>query len=99
MLLPLFDYLANYFGPFRVFEFITVRAIAATLSALLFSLILGPKFINRMRDSQVGQVVREEGPALASNIICSLAALMQKAPNLKKLIEGVINSKTLKGPK
>ena len=62
MLLPLFDYLADYFGPFRVFEFITVRAIAATLSALLFSLILGPKFINRMRDSQVGQVVREEGP-------------------------------------
>ena len=62
MLLPLFDYLADYFGPFRVFEFITVRAIAATLSALLFSLILGPKFINRMRDSQVGQVVREKGP-------------------------------------
>ena len=62
MLLPLFDYLANFFGPFRVFEFISVRAIAATLTALLFSLLLGPRFINKMRDNQVGQVVREEGP-------------------------------------
>ena len=35
MLLPLFDYLANFFGPFRVFEFISVRAIAATLTALM----------------------------------------------------------------
>ena len=62
MLLPLFDYLANFFGPFRVFEFISVRAIAATLTALLFSLLSGPRFINKMRDNQVGQVVREEGP-------------------------------------
>ena len=62
MLLPLFDYLANFFGPFRVFEFISVRAIAATLTALLFSLLLGPRFINKMRDNQVGQVVREGGP-------------------------------------
>lgn len=62
MLLPLFDYLANFFGPFRVFEFISVRAIAATLTALLISLLLGPRFINKMRDNQVGQVVREEGP-------------------------------------
>jgi UDP-N-acetylmuramoyl-L-alanyl-D-glutamate--2,6-diaminopimelate ligase len=35
--------------------------------------------------------------ALASNIICSLAALMQNAPNLKKLIEGVKNLKLPKG--
>ena len=33
----LVDYLADYFGPFRVFEFITVRAIAATLSRLIDS--------------------------------------------------------------
>jgi len=62
MLLTLFDFLSQYFGPFRVFEFLTIRAIAATLTALLFSLMLGPRFINKMRDTQVAQVIREEGP-------------------------------------
>ena len=62
MLLPLFEYLSEFFGPFRVVEFLSTRAILATLTSLLFSLILGPKFINKMKDIQVGQVIREEGP-------------------------------------
>ena len=62
MLLPLFDYLSQFFGPFRVVEFLSTRAILATLTSLLFSLVLGPKFINKMKDIQVGQVVRNEGP-------------------------------------
>ena len=62
MLLPLFEYLSDFFGPFRVVEFLSTRAILATLTSLLFSLVLGPKFINKMRDFQVGQVVRTEGP-------------------------------------
>ena len=31
-------------------------------TSLLFSLVLGPKFINKMKDIQVGQVIRNEGP-------------------------------------
>ena len=62
MLLTLFDYLSQFFGPFRVFEFLSVRAIAATLTALIFSLFFGPKFIRKMKITQVAQVIREEGP-------------------------------------
>ena len=62
MLLPLFEYLSEFFGPFRVVEFLSTRAILATLTSLLFSLILGPKFINKMKDIQIQQVVRSEGP-------------------------------------
>ena len=62
MLLPLFEYLSEFFGPFRVVEFLSTRAILATLTSLLFSLLLGPKFINKMKDIQVQQVIRAEGP-------------------------------------
>ena len=62
MLLPVFEYLSEFFGPFRVVEFLSTRAILATLTSLLFSLILGPRFINKMKDIQVRQVIREEGP-------------------------------------
>ena len=62
MLLPLFEYLSEFFGPFRVVEFLSTRAILATLTSLLFSLFLGPKFINKMKDIQVQQVIRSEGP-------------------------------------
>ena len=49
MLLPLFEYLSEFFGPFRVVEFLSTRAILATLTSLFFSLVLGPKFINKMK--------------------------------------------------
>ncbi len=62
MLLPLFEYLSEFFGPFRVVEFLSTRAILATLTSLIFSLVLGPRFISKMKDIQVGQVIREEGP-------------------------------------
>ena len=68
MLLPLFEYLSEFFGPFRVVEFLSTRAILATLTSLIFSLILGPRFINKMKDIQVGQVVREEGPETRKDI-------------------------------
>lgn len=62
MLLPIFEYLTDLFGPFRVIEFLSVRAILATLTALMVSLIFGPMFIQRMKINQVSQVIREEGP-------------------------------------
>lgn len=42
--------------------FITFRTAAASLSALIISLVLGPWLIRRLRAFQVGQVIRQEGP-------------------------------------
>src|SRR5262245_7174000 len=46
----------------NVFQYITFRTAYATITALLISLILGPWLINRLREFQIGQHIREEGP-------------------------------------
>lgn len=48
---------------FNVFRYITFRSICAALTAFLIVLILGPLFIRTMRRFQIGQVVRDDGPA------------------------------------
>ena len=48
---------------FNVFRYITFRTAMAVLSALLVSFILGPGLIRRLRQFQIGQEIREEGPA------------------------------------
>ncbi len=58
----LFEQLFPYFSPFRVFSYITARTAFASLTALALGLILGPWLINRLREFQVGQHIREEGP-------------------------------------
>ena len=63
MLVELFNLFSDSYGTLRVFDYLSFRAIFATLTALLVSLVLGPKFINQMHLLQVGQVVREEGPS------------------------------------
>ena len=63
MLVELFDFFSDSFGPLRVFDYLSFRAIFATLTALLVSLILGPRFINKMKSIEVGQVVGERGPS------------------------------------
>ena len=63
MLVELFNFFSDSYGPLRVFDYLSFRAIFATLTALSVSLILGPRFINKMQSIQVGQVIREEGPA------------------------------------
>ena len=49
-------------GVLNVFRYLTVRTAYATITALLISLILGPWLIGRLRDLQIGQHIREEGP-------------------------------------
>jgi phospho-N-acetylmuramoyl-pentapeptide-transferase len=51
------------FGAFNVFRYITFRTAMATLTALLVSLLLGPTLIRRLRQIQIGQEIREEGPS------------------------------------
>jgi phospho-N-acetylmuramoyl-pentapeptide-transferase len=63
MLLYVFYHvLQPYFHALNVFRYITVRTALASLTALLTSLVLGPWVIRRLRDLQIGQFIREEGP-------------------------------------
>src|SRR3954462_4083863 len=57
--------LNRYWAPLRVlnvFQYITFRTAYASITALLLSLFLGPWLINRLREFQIGQHIREEGP-------------------------------------
>jgi phospho-N-acetylmuramoyl-pentapeptide-transferase len=47
---------------FNVARYITFRTAAASMTALVISLVMGPWLIRRLRDFQVGQVIRQEGP-------------------------------------
>jgi len=63
MLLYLFYHLLlPYFHALNVFRYITVRTALASLTALLVALVLGPWAIRRLRDLQIGQFIRDEGP-------------------------------------
>jgi len=62
MLLDLFDWLAGYYGGFRVFGYLTLRAILAALTALSIALLVGPWMIRKLAERQIGQVVRNDGP-------------------------------------
>ena len=61
LLPPLAD-AAPYLGALNVTRYITFRTAAASLTALAISLTLGPWLIRRLREFQVGQVIRQEGP-------------------------------------
>jgi phospho-N-acetylmuramoyl-pentapeptide-transferase len=58
LLLPL----EPVFGALNVVRYITFRTAAASLTALALSLMLGPWMIRKLRDFQIGQVIRQEGP-------------------------------------
>ena len=63
MLLYLFYHLLQrYFHALNVFRYITVRTALASITALLITLMLGPWVIQRLRELQIGQFIREEGP-------------------------------------
>ena len=62
MLVYLTEYLTQFYTGFNVFSYLTFRAILGLLTALLFSLWLGPKLIARLQLMQIGQVVRNDGP-------------------------------------
>jgi phospho-N-acetylmuramoyl-pentapeptide-transferase len=58
LLYPLHD----QFSVLNVFRYITFRTALATLTALLISLALGSRLIHRLREIQIGQHIRPEGP-------------------------------------
>lgn len=62
MLLELARYLAHDIRGFNVFNYITLRAVLATLTALAISFIAGPSMIRKLTEYKVGQAVRDDGP-------------------------------------
>src|SRR2546423_10030732 len=46
----------------NVFQYVTFRTAYATITALLISLVFGGRVIRMLRDLNVGQQIREEGP-------------------------------------
>jgi phospho-N-acetylmuramoyl-pentapeptide-transferase len=48
---------------FNLLNYITFRAAGATVTALLLAFWLGPEIIRRLRERNIGQVIRAEGPA------------------------------------
>ena len=62
MLLALAQWLAQDIRTFNVFNYITLRAVLATLTALMISFIVGPAMIKKLTAYKIGQVVRDDGP-------------------------------------
>jgi phospho-N-acetylmuramoyl-pentapeptide-transferase len=58
----LYQRLFSHFPPFRIFKYVTFRTAFASLTALFMGLIIGPAIIRQLRDFQIGQYIREEGP-------------------------------------
>jgi phospho-N-acetylmuramoyl-pentapeptide-transferase len=62
MLVWLSEFLAKYFHVFHVVQYLTLRSILSTLTALVVALLVGPAMIRRLNLLKVGQVVRDDGP-------------------------------------
>lgn len=61
MLYELFKYLSKDYSFFSVFDYLTMRALMASATALLIGLIAGPKVIRKLLEMKVGQAVRQYG--------------------------------------
>jgi len=62
MLLLLTEYLTQFYSGFTVFRYITLRGILGVLTALTISLVVGPHLIRELKNKQIGQAVRNDGP-------------------------------------
>jgi len=58
----LYEKLFPFFHPFRIFRYLTFRTAFASLTALLIALFIGPYVIQKLREFQIGQHIREDGP-------------------------------------
>ncbi len=58
----LYEKLFPFFHPFRIFRYLTFRTAFASLTALMIALFIGPYVIQKLREFQIGQYVREDGP-------------------------------------
>ena len=56
------EVLRRYVSALNVFRYITVRTVYASLTAMFLALVFGPWLIRKLRELQIGQFIREEGP-------------------------------------
>ena len=62
MLLMLAQWLGQDIRGFNVFNYITLRAVLAAMTALIISFLAGPRVIRWLAAKQIGQAVRNDGP-------------------------------------
>ena len=62
MLLMLTQWLAQDVRGFNVFNYITLRAVLAAMTALVISFVDGPGVIRWLAAKKIGQAVRQDGP-------------------------------------
>jgi len=62
MLVWLADYLSQFYSPFAVFHYLTLRGILAVITSLVISWVFGPAVIKKLNQLQMGQVIRSDGP-------------------------------------
>jgi len=62
MLLALANWIASDVRTFNVFGYITLRAVLATMTALVISFVVGPAMIRKLAQYKIGQAVRDDGP-------------------------------------
>lgn len=62
MFLTLAEYLQQYESGFSVFQYITLRAILGTITALVLSLVIGSTMIRKLSSYKIGQQIRDDGP-------------------------------------
>ena len=62
MLLEFFKWLAQDYGSFSVFNYISLRAVLAVITSLVVSFLLGPWFIKKLGHYSFGQYIRADGP-------------------------------------
>ncbi len=58
----LYQKLFPFFRLYRIFRYVTFRCVFASLTALLIAMLIGPFVIERLREFQIGQYIREDGP-------------------------------------
>ena len=63
MLLYVTEYLTRFQSGFNVFGYLTMRAILGALTALVICFLIGPMMIRRLSVRQIGQSIRNDGPA------------------------------------
>jgi phospho-N-acetylmuramoyl-pentapeptide-transferase len=62
MLLALANWIAADVRTFNVFSYITLRAVLATMTALIISFVVGPGMIRKLTEYKIGQSIRDDGP-------------------------------------
>lgn len=62
MLLWLSEWLSQFYAPFQVFQYLTMRAMLGVMTALAVALLIGPRMILWLQSVKAGQPIRNDGP-------------------------------------